>query len=100
MQATEKCCRRKLILWNDWRRRAVVNGTYLVKLYRTDKSSANLETNATSAELAAVFGPRWAICRATPKNVARYGNCITKKQYTAAKAQAIAARTIDSQNLG
>jgi hypothetical protein len=28
-----------------------------------------------------LWGPNWAICRPTPKNLEKYGNCITKKAY-------------------
>ena len=35
----------------------------------------------TMEELAAVLGSNWAICRGTPANKARYGNCISKQHY-------------------
>lgn len=46
----------------------------------------------TCAELCAILGPRWAICRDTPKNRERYGRCITRREYAAARKAALAAR--------
>lgn len=50
------------------------------------------ESNPTAAELAAVLGARWAICRDTPKNRARYGRCLTAKAYRRACAEALELR--------
>lgn len=48
--------------------------------------------NARAAELNAVLGSRWAICRNTPKNRERYGRCITRKQYDDAVNKILATR--------
>jgi hypothetical protein len=50
------------------------------------------DQRATPAELAAVLGPRWAICRNTERNRERYGRCITHKEYLRAHAEAIELR--------
>lgn len=41
-----------------------------------------------------LWGPNWAVCRATAANKARYDRCITQKEYTAAKAAYDADRII------
>lgn len=46
----------------------------------------------TAAELAPFLGTRWAICRKSPKNLARYGRCITRREFQAAQQKALAAR--------
>lgn len=46
----------------------------------------------TAAELCAVLGARWAICRDTERNRERYGRCITRKEYLRAQAEALALR--------
>lgn len=33
------------------------------------------------------LGPNWAICRATPKNLSRYGACISAKRYASLRDQ-------------
>jgi hypothetical protein len=50
------------------------------------------ETHPTAAELNAVLGDRWAICRDTEKNRERYGRCITRKAYRRACAEALELR--------
>lgn len=47
---------------------------------------------ATPEELKAVLGDKWAICRNTEKNRARYGRCITKREYRNAHAEALELR--------
>jgi hypothetical protein len=40
----------------------------------------------TEAEfLRALFGPRWAVARKTPNNLARYGRCVTKAEHDGAR---------------
>lgn len=51
-----------------------------------------LKTHGTAAELRAILGPSWGICRPTPRNLERYTRCITKKQYDAANARAVLER--------
>lgn len=34
--------------------------------------------------LNATFGPNWAICRKTPRMLARYDRCITQREYRSA----------------
>lgn len=46
----------------------------------------------TCEELTAVLGPRWAICRGTPANKARYGNCISRKRYAAVRDEILRKR--------
>ena len=46
----------------------------------------------TCDELCAILGPRWAIARGTPKNKERYGNCISKRAYDKACAEALRRR--------
>jgi hypothetical protein len=36
-----------------------------------------------------LWGPRWAICRATQKNLTRYQRCLTKREYYSALASHI-----------
>ena len=50
------------------------------------------ETHPTAAELCAVLGPRWAICRNTEKNRERYGLCVSRAAYKNACAKALQAR--------
>lgn len=45
---------------------------------------------ATAAQLCEVFGPHWAICRNTENNRARYGRCITSKEYDRVSAKLLA----------
>lgn len=57
----------------------------------------NMNEMATSAELAAILGPKWAIARRTPNNIERYetyggGRCITRKEYEAAEKLALSRR--------
>lgn len=52
-----------------------------------------LKTNPTCDELSAILGPKWAIVRQTPRNLARYPKCITRTEYNAAKADALRLRT-------
>ena len=47
---------------------------------------------ATVEEMEPFIGSRWALCRPTPANRARHGNCLTSKQYEEAKRKAINAR--------
>lgn len=49
-------------------------------------------THATPAELSRVLGPRWAICRNTERNRARYGRCITRQEYQLAQSEALDTR--------
>ena len=44
------------------------------------------------AELCAIFGPHWAVCRNTETNRTRYHRCITRKQYQDAAKEILAAR--------
>ena len=46
----------------------------------------------TVDELRPYLGDSWGICRNTPANRERYGNCVTPKAYAAAEAKAIKAR--------
>lgn len=55
------------------------------------------DTHATCAELCAIFGPRWAICRDTPSNRERYGRCVTDKEYERAQIDALANRAANGQ---
>jgi len=48
--------------------------------------------HATVAELRAILGDRWAICRNTPKNRQRYGRCITRQEYARIVARILAGR--------
>lgn len=48
----------------------------------------------TVDELRPYLGDNWAICRATIANLARYGRCITAKQFAAAQDMAVAARAV------
>jgi hypothetical protein len=52
----------------------------------------------TPAELNAILGDKWAICRNTAANRERHGNCITHKRYIAAKEEALARRNINQTN--
>lgn len=56
-------------------------GTDTMRVYR-----------ATPKELRDILGTRWAICRKTPRNVERYGNCITKLEYNRAAKLALEKR--------
>ena len=51
------------------------------------------DTHPTGPELAAELGPNWAICRNTPRNRAKYGNCLSRKRYEAACARIMSRRT-------
>jgi len=46
----------------------------------------------TADELRPFLGDNWSVCRATAANMARYGRCITPKQFRAAQELALAAR--------
>jgi hypothetical protein len=46
----------------------------------------------TADELIPFIGRNWAVCRKTAANVARYGRCLTPKQFKAAQQAALAAR--------
>jgi hypothetical protein len=51
-------------------------------------------TNATPWEFNAVLGTsRWALCRKTARNLARYERCLTRKEYDEANREAIRRRT-------
>ena len=55
-------------------------------------NSANTLQYATPAELNRILGDKWSICPNTTANRERYGNCITRKQYLAAKDEALSQR--------
>ena len=64
---------------------------------RADRALAEAQpeyyaANATANELRAILGPGWAIARKTPANLARYGRCITRREYEEACRQALANR--------
>jgi hypothetical protein len=42
--------------------------------------------------LTAILGKGWAIARKTPRNLARYGRCITRREYEEAARQAVEAQ--------
>ena len=46
----------------------------------------------TVDELRPFLGDRWSVCRATAANLARYGRCVTPKQFRVAQERALAAR--------
>lgn len=47
----------------------------------------------TAAEIAAITGGcKWAVCRKTPKNLARYDLCLTQAEWTALRKAALATR--------
>jgi hypothetical protein len=46
----------------------------------------------TADELRPFLGDKWTICRKTAANMARYGKCISLKEYKAAQEKALAAR--------
>jgi len=47
----------------------------------------------TLAEITAIIGHvKWAVCRRTPKNLARYGQCFTRREYAAIQVRALALR--------
>jgi predicted amidohydrolase YtcJ len=46
----------------------------------------------TVDELRPFLGSHWAVCRATPASLTRYGRCITRKQFVEAQAKALARR--------
>lgn len=48
---------------------------------------------ATPSELEAILGPKWCICRKTEKNIARYGKCISHKEYREANIKAVSMRS-------
>jgi hypothetical protein len=58
----------------------------------TQQIAEYFATKPTAAELSAVLGSNWAVCRKTAKNMARYSRCLTPKEFAAAKRQALAAR--------
>jgi hypothetical protein len=43
-------------------------------------------------ELSAILGNRWTVARKTPRNLARYERCITRKEYLEACKKALAQR--------
>jgi hypothetical protein len=47
------------------------------------KPNIHRSWHARSIEL---WGPGWAICRKTPKNLERYARCLTKSEYNKAFA--------------
>lgn len=49
-------------------------------------------TKPTAAELSALLGSNWAVCRKTAANVVRYSRCLTPKEFKAAQQAALAAR--------
>lgn len=59
-----------------------------MRIYR----STFYKTHATPEELQDILGERWAICRKTPHNRERYGDCITKREYTRACKLALKRR--------
>jgi hypothetical protein len=61
-------------------------------------NSAITTQYATPAELTAILGDKWAICRDTPDNRERHGRCITRRQYLAATREALARRNINQTN--
>jgi hypothetical protein len=58
------------------------------------QAAAYYRDNPSAAEITAVLGDGWAICRNTAKMRERYKRCITLKVYNAAKAEALARRVI------
>lgn len=47
----------------------------------------------TLQELDAVLGRKWAVCRKTAKNLARYERCISPAEFKRIEASILAART-------
>ena len=45
----------------------------------------------TVAELRPFLGDGWTVCRATAANVARYGRCVTPREFREAQERALAA---------
>jgi hypothetical protein len=60
-------------------------------------SATNFEY-ASPAELDAVLGDKWTICRNTAANRERHGRCITRQQYLAARQEALARRNAGQTN--
>jgi hypothetical protein len=61
-------------------------------------NSAVTTQYATPAELEAILGDKWAICRDTESNRERHGRCITHQQYRAATLEALARRNTNQTN--
>ena len=46
----------------------------------------------TTDELRPFLGDNWTVCRKTAANMARYGDCISPKEFRVAQEKALAAR--------
>lgn len=71
----------------------------LQTMRRTEELAVHRKFDPTSEELRAALGEGWAICRATPNNVARYRNCVSRGRYEKAVAEIISARLDAAERL-